>query len=36
MLFAGVRRWAVLCGAALGYATVTYYVFGRVLVVPLP
>jgi hypothetical protein len=36
MLFAGVRRWAVLCGAALGYAAVTYYVFGRVLMVPLP
>jgi len=36
MLFAGVRRWGVLCGAALGYAAVTYYVFGRVLMVPLP
>jgi len=36
MLLAGVRRWQVLCGAALGYAVVTYYVFGYVLTVPLP
>lgn len=36
MLVAGVRRWAVLCAAALGYAAVTYYVFGKVLMVPLP
>ena len=36
MLLAGVRRWQVLCGAAIGYAVVTYYVFGYVLTVPLP
>lgn len=36
MLLAGVRRWRVLFGAALGYAVVTYYVFGYVLTVPLP
>jgi hypothetical protein len=36
MLLAGVRRWLVLCGAAFGYAVVTYYVFGYVLAVPLP
>jgi hypothetical protein len=36
MLFAGVRRWAVLGGAALAYALLTYYVFGGVLMVPLP
>lgn len=36
MLLAGVRRWVLLGGAALGYALVTYYVFGQVLMVPLP
>jgi len=36
MVMAGVRRWGVLCGAAFGYAAVTYYVFGQVLMVPLP
>ncbi len=36
MLLAGMRRWGVLCGVALGYAVVTYYVFGYVLTVPLP
>lgn len=36
MLLAGVRRWQVLCGASLGYAVVTYYVFGYILAVPLP
>jgi hypothetical protein len=36
MLLAGVRRWQVLCGSALGYALVTYYVFGQILMVPLP
>ncbi len=36
MLLAGVRHWPVLCGAALGYAALTYYVFGYVLTVPLP
>lgn len=36
MVMAGVRRWGVLCGAALGYAAVTYYIFGQVLMVPLP
>jgi hypothetical protein len=36
MLFAGVRRWTVLSGAAIAYALVTYYVFGKVLMVPLP
>ena len=36
MLFAGVRRWTVLGGAALAYAFLTYYVFGGVLMVPLP
>jgi len=36
MLLAGVRRWLVLCGAAFGYAVVTYYVFGYVLMGPLP
>ena len=36
MLLAGVRRWPVLCGAAFGYAVVTYYIFGYVLTVPLP
>lgn len=36
MVLAGVRRWLVLGGAALGYAAMTYYVFGQVLMVPLP
>ncbi len=36
MVLGKVRRWTVLCGAALGYALVTYYVFGQVLMVPLP
>jgi hypothetical protein len=36
MALAGVRRWTILCGAALGYALVTYYVFGQILMVPLP
>jgi len=36
MLLAGVRRWRVLCGTALGYAVITYYIFGYVLTVPLP
>jgi hypothetical protein len=36
MLFAGVRRWAILGGAAFAYALLTYYVFGAVLMVPLP
>jgi hypothetical protein len=36
MLLTGVRRWLVLGGAALGYALVTYYLFGQFLMVPLP
>jgi len=36
MVLGGVRRWSVLCGAALGYASATYYIFGTVLMVPLP
>jgi hypothetical protein len=36
MLLAGVRRWVLLGGAALGYALVTYYLFGQILLVPLP
>ena len=36
MWLSGVRRWLVLCGSALGYALVTYYVFGQILMVPLP
>jgi hypothetical protein len=36
MLLTGVRRWLVLGGAALGYALVTYYLFGQLLMVPLP
>jgi putative tricarboxylic transport membrane protein len=36
MVLGGVRRWFVLCGAALGYALTTYYIFGTVLMVPLP
>jgi hypothetical protein len=36
MVLAGVRRWVLLCGTALGYALVTYYVFGQILMVPLP
>jgi hypothetical protein len=36
MLLTGVRRWVVLAGSALGYALVTYYLFGQLLMVPLP
>ena len=36
MFLGGVRRWFVLCGAALGYALTTYYIFGTILTVPLP
>lgn len=36
MLLSGVRNWLVLSSVALGYAVVTYYLFGQVLMVPLP
>lgn len=36
MRLGGVRRWLVLGGVAVAYALTTYYVFGRLLMVPLP
>lgn len=36
MFLGGVRHWLVLCGVAIAYALVTYYVFGQLLMVPLP
>lgn len=36
MFLGGVRRWLVLLGVALCYSLATYYVFGRILMVPLP
>ncbi|MCL4425155.1 MAG: tripartite tricarboxylate transporter TctB family protein [Firmicutes bacterium] len=36
MLLGGVRNWLVLSSVALGYSLVTYYLFGQVLMVPLP
>jgi hypothetical protein len=36
MLLGGVRRWPVLVGVSVCYAAATYYLFGRLLMVPLP
>ena len=36
MLLGGVRKWLVLLGVALCYSLATYYVFGQILMVPLP
>ncbi len=36
MFLGGVRRWLVLLGVALCYSLATYYVFGQILMVPLP
>jgi tripartite tricarboxylate transporter TctB family protein len=36
MLLGGVRRWGVLLGVALCYTLATYYLFGKLLMVPLP
>jgi hypothetical protein len=36
MLIGGVRQWLVLGGTAVAYALATYYVFGHLLMVPLP
>jgi hypothetical protein len=36
MLLGGVRRWPVLVGVPLGYAILTYLLFGKLLMVPLP
>jgi len=36
MLLGGVRRWPVLVGVPAGYAILTYLLFGRILMVPLP
>ena len=35
MLLGGVRKWYVLVCVAVGYSLATYYLFGRVLMVPL-
>ena len=35
MLLGGVRKWYVLLCVATGYSLATYYLFGRVLMVPL-
>ncbi len=35
MLLGGVRKWYVLLCVAMGYSVATYYLFGRVLMVPL-
>ena len=36
MLLGGVRKWTVLGGVALGYTLATYYLFGKLLMVPIP
>jgi len=36
MLLGGVRKWGVLFGVALCYTLSTYYLFGKLLMVPLP
>jgi putative tricarboxylic transport membrane protein len=36
MFLGGVRKWPVLLGVALCYGLATYYVFGEILMVPLP
>jgi hypothetical protein len=36
MLLGGVRRRLVLLGVAVCYSLATYYVFGQILMVPLP
>jgi len=36
MFLGGVRKWHVLLGVALCYSMATYYVFGKILMVPLP
>ena len=36
MFLGGVRKWLVLLGVALCYGLATYYVFGKILMVPLP
>jgi hypothetical protein len=36
MFLGGVRKWLVLLGVALCYSLATYYVFGKILMVPLP
>ena len=35
MLLGGVRKWYVLLCVAVGYSVATYYLFGKVLMVPL-
>jgi hypothetical protein len=35
MFLGGVRKWYVLLCVAMGYSVATYYLFGRVLMVPL-
>jgi hypothetical protein len=36
MLLGGVRRWPILVGVSVCYAAATYFLFGRLLMVPLP
>ena len=36
MFLGGVRKWLVLLGVALCYSLATYYLFGEILMVPLP
>jgi putative tricarboxylic transport membrane protein len=36
MLLGGVRKWTVLLGVALCYTLATYYLFGQLLMVPIP
>ncbi|HSB82135.1 MAG TPA: tripartite tricarboxylate transporter TctB family protein [Candidatus Methylomirabilis sp.] len=36
MLLGGVRKWTILAGVALGYTLATYYLFGQLLMVPIP
>lgn len=35
MLLLGIRKWTVLIGTAVIYALVSYYLYGKVLLVPL-
>jgi hypothetical protein len=36
MLLGGVRRWMMLFGVAVCYTLTTYYLFGQLLMVPIP
>lgn len=36
MLLGGVRKWMLLLGVAACYTLATYYLFGRLLMVPIP